>query len=324
MKVYFLTEFSSTIGYGHITRCSSLAEEFVRRGNQVKFIIRGDGSEPNLEFDFELIEWNSYSFIQKINIDGAMLVFDSYIVSKKELYEISRDVNYPISIADSQENYIERGLIISPTAYGKELICTIGQFSVDVLAGPEFVLFRNEFSSSLPIRKKRNEKVSKVLVSLGGFINVDMLKVITQALKMYFEDLNIYVIGQNSRSYFEDDKNIKLLDFIDIKKYISILQKVDFAILNGGQSLNEAILLKVPVIAIPVAKNQLRNLNYWHNKGVCLACEYNSLSNLKVSLINNLMRIEKYQVRENLQSVETNLDRFASRRIVDFLHNKIN
>jgi spore coat polysaccharide biosynthesis predicted glycosyltransferase SpsG len=43
MKVYFLTEYSKSIGFGHLSRCSSLADAFTEAGYECDFFYKGMG-----------------------------------------------------------------------------------------------------------------------------------------------------------------------------------------------------------------------------------------------------------------------------------------
>lgn len=326
MKAVFLTEYSSSIGFGHLARCSALADEFYKRNFAVEFIIRGSTLSPALLFDYSLNEWNSSEFIQKINTEKTLLIFDSYLVKQNELNKITQDVNYPISISDSQKNYVEKGLVIIPSAYGFEILKTIKNIHFDYLGGPEYVLFRKEFSSNIPLRKKINEKIHSVLISLGGFTDVRILNIIIGALLHSFNGLKIYTVGNiRNLELLVQNECVKHLNFVDAKKYVSLMKDVDFAVLNGGQSLNEAILLKVPSIAIPTAENQLKNITYWKSLKACLACEpVVSLPAFEKEFTENLLRIKSPQIRDMLTTMDVKLDGLASERIVRYLLHKFN
>lgn len=326
MKAVFLTEYSTSIGFGHLARCIALADEFYKQNFAVKFIIRGSTFPPPLLFDYSLNEWNSSEFIQKINTEKTLLIFDSYLVKQNELNKITQDVNYPISISDSQKNYVEKGLVIIPSAYGFEILKTIKNLHFDYLVGPEYVLFRKEFISNIPIRKKINEKVKSVLISLGGFPDVRILNIIIESLLHNFNELKIYIVGNiNNFGLLMQNEYIQHLNFLNTKKYVSLMNDVDFAILNGGQSLNEAILLKVPSIAIPTARNQLKNITYWKELKACLACEsVVSPEEFEKEFSENLLRIKSPQLRDMVIKMGIKLDGLASERIVRYLFRKFN
>lgn len=326
MKAVFLTEYSSSIGFGHLARCGALADELYKQNFAVEFIIRGSTLSPTLNFDYSLNEWNSSEFIQKINLEKTLLIFDSYLVKQNELNIITRDVIYPISISDSQRNYVEKGLVIIPSAYGFELLQTKKNLYFDYLAGPEYVLFRKEFISNIPLRKKINENVNSVLISLGGFTDVQILNIIINALLHNFNGLKIYIVGNiRNVELLVQNECVKYLNFVNAKKYVSLLKDVDFAVLNGGQSLNEAILLKVPSIAIPTAGNQFNNISFWRGLKACLACDpVGPLPAFEKEFTENLLSIKRPQIRDMVNTLGVKLDGLASERIVRYLLHKFN
>jgi UDP-2,4-diacetamido-2,4,6-trideoxy-beta-L-altropyranose hydrolase len=58
------------------------------------------------------------------------------------------------------------------------------------------------------------------------------------------------------------------LGFLNPSELIKEYQQADLVITNGGQTLNEVILLGIPAIGIVVADNQKRNVQAWNKLGV--------------------------------------------------------
>jgi hypothetical protein len=67
---------------------------------------------------------------------------------------------------------------------------------------------------------------------------------------------------------------------------------VDLLITASGQSLNEAVILVVPVIPIAINESQIKNRDYWLNKlNLSVKCSYMNIDfdkKIKLSLIKNL------------------------------------
>ena len=58
MRVLILTEGYSHTGYGHISRCTAIAQVFRERNANVTFIVNGDESVKNLVQSYPLFVFN--------------------------------------------------------------------------------------------------------------------------------------------------------------------------------------------------------------------------------------------------------------------------
>lgn len=320
-KVVFFTEFSTNIGYGHISRCSALAEEFYRRNFDIEFVIRGGNSTPKMKFYHTLYDWDKSLLLENYISNNTFFIFDTYRVSKSKLNMLAEKIEYPISISDSQQVFIEKGLVIFSSAYGNEIIKNLDGINFKYLAGPKYMFFRKEFLDQLGYKRITKEKVRRIVISLGSFSNINDLLSIIKLTKEEFNEVEIIVFGKVlHKEKIQKIPGITFLDFVDINEYIEVLITADFAILNGGQSLNEALLLKVPSIAIPVVENQKENIQYWSDRELCFPCDNFLSLNFKNTFKSALKKIKDHKAREKLTNLENNLDGLGVKRIVDFLH----
>ena len=86
MKVGVFTEYGLDIGYGHVSRTSSIAEVLTSFGCDVNFYIReSDKFEHNLGFQVHLCEWSDKDVFANISNNIDIFLVDSYRVPKELL-----------------------------------------------------------------------------------------------------------------------------------------------------------------------------------------------------------------------------------------------
>lgn len=319
-KVVFFTEFSTNIGYGHISRCSALAEEFSIRNLEIEFVIRGGNSVPKMKFYHILYDWDKSLLIENYKLNNTFFIFDTYRVPKSKLNILARKIEYPISISDSQQVFVEKGLVIFSSAYGNEIVKNLDEINFNYLAGPKYVFFRKEFLDQSGYKRIIKEEIRRIVISLGSFSNENDLLSILTLTKEEFNEAEIIIFGNVlHKEKIPEMTGITFMNFVDINEYIQVLITADFAILNGGQSLNEALLLKVPSIAIPVVENQKKNIQYWSDKELCIPCDNFLSFDFKNNFKSTLKKIKDHRTREKLTNLENSLDGLGVKRIVDFL-----
>ncbi len=264
MKVYFLTEYSKNAGFGHLSRCSSLADAFLAKGYEIQFLIREWKDEP-LELDYpkKRIEWKDTDQLKTLVSEEDLIVFDTYKVDKEVLDSIASKYTHIASIADSKMNYARSGVVVIGSVYGKEIDFPSLINGTEYLAGPEYLLFRKIFWNINKRKLKGN--IETVLVSFGGHANKKVLEETIGILSLYFNSATMKILGHADIGISEKVVNLGFLKSSDLLKEY---KTADLVICNGGQSLNEAILLGIPAIGISLIDNQRKNLQTWNKLGV--------------------------------------------------------
>jgi spore coat polysaccharide biosynthesis predicted glycosyltransferase SpsG len=264
MKVYFLTEYSKNVGFGHVSRCSSLADAFLQKGYEVVFLIREWKDEPlELAYPKERIEWKDLDQLKAIVPKEDLIVFDSYRVEKEVLDKIAIQYDHIVSIADSKLNYANNGVVVIGSIYGREMDFSFSVNETEFLAGPEYVLFRKIFWDIE--KRKLKEHIDTVLISLGGHANRKVLEKVIAILSIHMNAARIKILGNAA---IEISERVENLGFLNPSDLLEEYKEADLVITNGGQSLNEVILLGIPAIGISVVDNQDRNLKTWNKLGV--------------------------------------------------------
>ncbi|GHA30242.1 UDP-2,4-diacetamido-2,4,6-trideoxy-beta-L-altropyranose hydrolase [Salinimicrobium marinum] len=265
MKVFFLTEYSKSVGFGHLSRCSSLADAFQEKGYEVEFLIREWKDEAlNLDYPKKKVEWQNTEEIRRLVSKEDLIVFDSYRVPVETLDKIAAEFPYVLSIADSKLNFSNNGVVILGSVYGKEMdFSSSGKNKLDFLAGPEYMLFRKIFWNIE--KKKLQNTIETVLISLGGHANSEVLERVIATLSLYLNNAVIKILG-NADIQVPD--RVERLGFLNPLDLLEEYKAADLIITNGGQSLNEVILLGIPAIGISLVDNQNKNIQTWNERGI--------------------------------------------------------
>lgn len=312
MKVYFLTEYSKEIGFGHLSRCLSLASVFQEKNYEVVFLIREWNEEPlELEFKKRQVEWADPETLNTVVSEEDILVIDSYRVASEVLNKIAVDHRRTVSVTDSKLNHANAGILVFGSVYGNEN--EIRNNKAEVLAGPEYVLFRKGVREATKNEIRTN--VQEVLISLGGHADSSVLKKTIQTVQDQFDKCRIRIVGN---SKVENSENVSNLGFLSLPDLLRELKKSDLVITNGGQSLNEVVLLEIPTVGISVADNQDKNLRAWQELGVLKHFIKSGSPDFQDKLRDSLEELKNDTLRfERVKKGRSIIDSDGAKRVVE-------
>lgn len=301
-RVLFRCDSSSKIGFGHLSRCLTLANELDKLDYDIVFAclnLENNLSEKVLEsgFTLSILESNEALFplLQEAHFD--FLILDSYdlgfdfekrIKAKSDIFLISFDDFY-------QKHY--SNLVINHNITAKD------RYFQNSICG--YPLIRDEFKK-LKLKKRKFSKDVAILMGSSDIKNLN-IKLI-RALEAYRVKLFTTTANPNLKKlqkFVKTKKNVKLL--IEPKNFAKELDSVSFAILTPSVTLNEAIAIKLPSISILVAQNQLEVFKFCKDRRF-LTLDLFSKTRLRVVI----KKLEK-----NYQNYQNRLSRF------DFKSNKI-
>ena len=124
MQVLIITEGSSDIGFGHITRCTSLYQAFEKKGIIPEFIINGDEIVNSLLNGkrCNLLDWlknrkKLYSLVKGSNI----VVIDSYLADSDFYDDISSIVKLSVYIDDNKRIDYPKGIVVNGTIFAEKM-----------------------------------------------------------------------------------------------------------------------------------------------------------------------------------------------------------
>lgn len=328
MEILILTEGGEGIGMGHISRCTALADGFISIGHRVQMLIRGafsDAFNTDGKYNITKTDWFEESVLNDLTSKYEIIVTDSYLAPENILKYIAERTKLPVFLVDSKLKYFPKGAVLFPSIYANDFASEFPK-EISILYGKEFLLF-NSFMWNLP-KYKVNKDVNTIGISLGAYLNSQTGNSICDAIQIAYPYSEILIFGQIDETTFAQTNAFKVLGFLEKKEYINSLFDIDILITNGGQSLNEALLVGVPCITITMADNQKRNASAWDALGITENIQYNSKS-FKNQLIDVLNDYNTYNCRNKLNNkVDKALNAEgavnAAKRIVNLLNQQQN
>ncbi|MBW7989195.1 MAG: UDP-2,4-diacetamido-2,4,6-trideoxy-beta-L-altropyranose hydrolase [Planctomycetes bacterium] len=325
MKILILTEYGGDIGYGHISRCTSIYQAFEERGLMPELIVHGENHIEGLLAGkrYQLFDWiNNRELLIEVLRDCDIAFVDSYLAGA-EIYElVSEQVGAAVYFDDDLRIDYPKGIVLNGAISAEELNYPAREGDRYLLGASYFPL-RKEFCN-VPVKKIRRE-VETLMVTCGGSDMLNLTPAIQTFLNKTYPNLQKKIIVTRLFSNLAEIKklqgdNTELLCDLNAVDFRSVMQDSDIAISAGGQTLYELASVGVPTVAICVAENQLQNISGWNKSG---SMEYTEiyrdkrfLSNLDTAL--KVMMSYDKRLEYSVKSREL-IDGRGAQRVCDLL-----
>ncbi len=273
MRVLILTEGYSHTGYGHISRCTAIAQAFRERDVSVAFIVNGDEPVRDLVRPYPLFvfDWleNTERLFEYLSPDDVIII-DSYLAGKDLYAEIRRRVNMAAYLDDFNRLEYPDGIVINGTV-GAELIPYTRDSERLYLLGKDYVILREAFND-LCGRRVIREKIKTVLITFGGSDPLNITPRILEKLTNRYADLKKIVILGPAFSHKEEiekiaDDDTVIYRNVEAGVMSELMLAADLALSAAGQTINELAITGLPSIIFKVAGNQGNNIAGWKNIG---------------------------------------------------------
>ena len=272
INLLILTEGGRDIGFGHISRCTSLYQAFEERGIAAEMIVEGDESVEGLlqGRKYRIIPWRSDPSKRSSLLKNSEIVaVDSYLAGVDVYDVISKQAKFPVYLDDTQRIDYPKGLIVNGTLYAEEMDYPQGGERTYLL-GSRYILLRQAFWD-VP-QKETKESIERILISFGGDdLRGITPKVLSMLVDAYPECSKSVIIGKGFREIeqierLKDDRT-ELVYFPNAEGVKRAILESDIAVSAGGQTLYELARIGLPTVAIAVAENQLNNVMGWARAG---------------------------------------------------------
>lgn len=275
IKIAVRVDGGPNIGMGHIQRCLVLGSQLKKNGTEILFISKKDETikKKIKQEEFEVIALkdnidlkedlkNTINAIKTHRVNAV--ITDSYAVNEYYLTEIKKTVPLLVSIDDLAKISFPSDIVINQNVYAKELNYHSSTGRTKFLLGPKYTLLREEFSNLS--KRKINEKVKNILITLGGSDSFNLTPKILKILDGVNHDFKITVaIGPFFKNIAEIEKTAKEINkkvelIYDSYEMSKIMLANDLAIAGGGTTLYELAATGTPALAFCLAENQLKNI----------------------------------------------------------------
>jgi UDP-2,4-diacetamido-2,4,6-trideoxy-beta-L-altropyranose hydrolase len=327
MKVTIVTEGSKFIGFGHITRCTSLYQAFEEKDILPVFIINGDGTVKDLLYDkhYEIFNWldNKNKLFDSIR-DADIVIIDSYIAEYKIYENASQLTKILACIDDNRRIEYPGGFIINGTIYAEDLNYPKRK-DVTYLLGSKYIPLRKEFWD-VP-EKEIKENIQTVMVTFGGDDARNMTPGILKLLEENFPKLiKKVIIGKGFKNIerIESLKNGKteLIYYPNAEDMKRVMLESDIAISASGQTLYELARVGVPTIAIAVAENQMNNAKGWQKAGFIEYAGWWEDKNTLNAIASKIKLLRAFDLRKEKSTMgRCYVDGLGASRVVELVTN---
>lgn len=301
-NILFRADSSSFIGTGHIMRDLVLAKQY--KTENIIFAVRELDGNINYKIDEHgyskvVLKTNDFEeldkIIKKLNID--MIIIDHYEINydfEKNLKELNPSLKIFV-FDDTYEKHFCDILINHNISANEKRYKNLVPNNCELRCGSKYTLLRDEFLEAKKQKNsiKKDKKIKTIFVAMGGAdhsnINIDILKVVNKIRKKNKKNIKVNIVSTNAnknleklKNYCKNKKWINL--YINSKQIAKLMSESDFAIVTPSVTVNEVYYLKLPIIAIKTADNQIDIYRYLKKK---------RFSVLKKFKINKLVKLIK-------------------------------
>lgn len=273
---------NETIGTGHVMRCLSIANAFVKIGHKVKFVTadqKGDALIRDRSFDSICLnsEWTNMEselMVLKEILDEnspSLTLVDSYYVTNKYFRELRNrtriayidDLNKERWGIDYLINYNIFASIFDYSGYDRD---------TKLILSPKYAPLREEFQNA---PRHEIKKPSDILVSAGGADPEHITEKILEAICSKMPEFTFhFIVGAlNPRLKEIKDKSGAMANVIlhvNEKHMADLMRKCDIAVSAAGSTLYELCATGVPTITYTLADNQFVAAEEFEKQGIML------------------------------------------------------
>ena len=301
-KVVIFTEGSKEIGFGHLTRCLSLAQALKRVGLKAEFYLGGDtiAQEFLKREGFEVERFPRLEDIENIPKGWGAFV-DSYLAGEAFYKEVSERFERKVYLDDFFRLDYPEGAILN---YVPALEVPPIYKNRELLWGERYHLIRYPFWE-VPEKVIRKE-VSKIMVTFGGDDIRNLTPRVVKALLYHLKGVKIHTVvgaGFRSKDLLEElaqkhPDRVFLHHNLSAEGMKNLMLGADIAVSAGGQTLFELARVGTPTVAVGVADNQLPNLRGFTKKGFLNGFLWWNGERFEEKLLESLERLLPFGERE--------------------------
>lgn len=297
-SLVFRCDASSTIGFGHVVRCLSLADELQERyGCKIFFAMRTD------KIGFQYVQDHGYSVIFPTNpkdFDYESWITEVFHVTNADTLILDVRDNLPrtilkklkakkvliVTIDDPSDRRLDADLAFYPPVPQVNQIDWKG-FKGELYIGWEWVLLREEFVLK---RQRPNNKTPVILITMGGSDPQGMTLFAVKAIEMLSKNVQpIIALGNGFRHHEELAKLLENAQHHheirkNVKKIAQLMASVDLAVASFGVTAYELAAIGVPSILLCLTEDHSTSASAFANAGIAINMgRYDHVSNIKLS-----------------------------------------
>jgi len=308
MKLLIFTEGSTNIGFGHLTRCIALYQQFEQIGYTPKLIIYGDKSIQSLiaNLHYTVVNWFDASALENYlskQIDIAII--DSYLADKNTYGKIVHSAKLTVYIDDNNRIRYPKGIVVNGNMYANLLNYNKEHEQIFLLGSP-YTILRDKFLNT-PKKNVRKE-IKHILITFGGDDIRNMTPKVLSALNTQYPDIKkTAIIGAGFRHAKQllryQGNNTQCVFSPNVSEIKKLMINADIAISGGGQTLYELARTGTPTLVITIAGNQIHNIKELTKQGITIYTGIWHDKNIGEKIIDSISFLNSQEKRKKISTL---------------------
>ena len=292
--VYIRTDANKVIATGHVMRCLTIADEIIKLGNEVCFIISDNESlklieERGFKYIITNSKWNAVDSKRESNLLNKYLnpvdiiVVDSYYL-KNDYIKCMKTICHVATFDDMFEERKDADIIINYNMFSKrfDYKARYSGSGSKLLLGEKYVPLRSQFRDINPIENvKEDNSHPTVLVMCGGCDNRDIIcdciGFIKKASVSLFRDIEWKIVVGNYYPYIEhlnninkENKNVEVLQ--NVTDMAGMMKKCDLCISAASTVLYECCVMLIPTLFFVSSDDQRYDAEVFSENEMMIYC----------------------------------------------------
>lgn len=267
MHIVIRADGSSNIGYGHLMRSSSLAEELLKRGHTVTIATKTPDSTRNVFPNSSKIitlpsREDPDSLLQNIREIIPDLVFtDAYPVDTD--YQRAVRDEFPLTVLqDDARHAVCADVFVNGNLYAADLNYEFVGEPPQTCLGTDYVLLRHEIRKRAVDDPPWREDPERAIITMGGSDMQNLTPTIVHAFDG--SDLRVDAIVGPGFSENQEREIQTAAESVSVDVRVARnpddlsdrMFQADFAVSTASSTTYELLALGTPIVSIPVADNQ--------------------------------------------------------------------
>jgi UDP-2,4-diacetamido-2,4,6-trideoxy-beta-L-altropyranose hydrolase len=275
-NIIIRTDASEKIGTGHFMRCIALSQAWKDVGGKAIFITscQENGLLRRLQregFDIKLIpasypdpeDWNHTKNIIN-NYPNTWVVLDGYHFD--ETYQqLIKESGHRLFVIDDMAHlkHYYADIVLNQNLHAEQLHYSCEPYT-RLLLGTRYVLLRREFLKWQGWKREIPEVAQKILVTLGGADPHNVTLKVVQALQQVdIEGLEAVVVIGTSNPHAKvlqeaiKQSHIPTRLIHNARNMPELMAWADLAVSSAGTTVWEMVFMKLPIVLIVIAENQI-------------------------------------------------------------------
>lgn len=293
MRILIITEANEIVASGHLMESIALYRELIKKGVEVCILVNSDIPE----FFGELLRDYNYSQYCKTLDDGKEdiirhLINNKYDVIVTDLREIKncqlkyikkRLTGKTICLDEWGNRFLECDVIVNNMA--DKRFWNYKDSTSKIYTGPEFLILSEKLECYHKKEKIINEKIKKIVISMGGVDKNNNTKRIVDVLKdtTKYESVDVVLGGgykwdEEITAVVENISNYRIHKNIDY--LFDLFYEADLVFSAGGNTMYELAAIGTPTIIIPTMEHEKINGKAFEKKGFSHVVKLEEVTNI--------------------------------------------